>query len=322
VSTAGQVARSRGTLVFEIHGRFAALIRRLDGYLKQDFYQLRSRRAIGALLRLDPADVEVKKMIEELAQCGSQKRRCRLVACPVCGERARRKEVRKSLKQLIARIGRVPDRTEISFVTILGPIVPLDAEAVKSSASQLKQSLYNVSRQYRGLSWIAYFEFDLQLSLHMHAVVFRADMSATDLCSLLKSHFPGPRRVNVKPLNSEGTVLEQIERVLLYCTKSFPTRHAAQIFQSDTSTFSRSLGALLLARSYLGSTHYHGVRTAMNLRTTRKWRNGVLFDPQIGSPIVIPEMEAGILAGRQRRRRALLAHGYRRPPDPKGGPID
>ena len=247
---------------------------------------------------------------ELIEQC-HHRNPCGVYGCANCGKRFKQEAKLEALKKIVARCGSLPASGNTSFVTINGPVVPLDPNAVKPAFDRFRKQL--TKRQTAGLgdtSWIGFFDISLSGMLHWHGVILHPKCSKRALRSKLRRAFPGKRTVKVSKWHKEKTFMENLDCVIDYSLVS--DRHAKVIF--DTPIRGPETAALIAQRivclQEMARRGVQGIRLCLNMKSTRVWKAGVLFDEKTRELIVVPEMEARIL---HRRRKARKDRRWDRP---------
>ena len=247
---------------------------------------------------------------ELIEQC-HHRNPCGVYGCANCGRKFKEKEKLKALKKIVAKCGRFPNPDRTSFVTINGPVVALDPEAMKPAFERFRRQLCKRQTAHLGdTSWMGYFDISLSGMLHWHGAILHPECSKRALGSKLRHAFPGDRTVKVSKWDKEKTFLENLDCIIDYSLVS--DRHAKVIF--DKPIKGPETAALIAQRivclQEMARRGVQGIRLCLNMKSTRVWKAGVLFDEKTRELIVVPEMEARIL---RRRRKARKDRRWDRP---------
>ena len=246
---------------------------------------------------------------EKLRACSSKKR-CRLYVCPTCGGRLQRKAVLEALKELVAKHGKMPTLSEISFVTIRGFQTDLEPGQAMPWMKRLKARLREVQKgmSLRGTSWSGWIDISASGVVHFHGLVLHPNVSASKLQAAIQVGFRAPRAVKVSRWKGRKPLVENLASVMKY---ALPAGRHTKLVKDLPSLGIRSAEAIarrLVCLRDMAGRGIRGLRFQVNLDTPRFWIAGVLYDPVEHRTIIIPEMEEMILlARRTARRRARLA---------------
>jgi len=109
----------------------------------------------------------------------------------------------------------------------------------------------------------------------------------------------------ITPWDKGKTLLANMESVLQYALstdrhvprRKYGRRKGEAIVDERTG---ERIVKRMVALQHMCQRGVQGIRLSFNMRTTCVWKAGVLFDKETGETIIIPEMEARILARRRR----------------------
>jgi hypothetical protein len=209
---------------------------------------------------------------------------CRMYTCPVCGKRLKAEAKDQALNRIVQRLGRFPEASEISFVTMNGPQIELGAAEAKAALKRFERKLERFRRRWApSTSWLGFFDVSLDGVLHWHGLVLHPDLSRRGLVNLLDRSFPGRGEANVRQWNHNHALAENLQNVLNY---SLPAdRHSRVYTLTDGPDRNRKLvhgpnSAELIAKRIVVVQALAG----RGLQGIRYYRNLKVLHPNIKVP--------------------------------------
>lgn len=276
------------------------------------YHRKRTRANLIRLLELVGHAPGSYSIAEGLRGCSS-KRRCRLYVCPTCGGRLQRKAVLEALKELVAKHGRMPTSSEISFVTIRGFETNLEPGQAVFWTKRLKARLREAQEgsSLRGTSWSGWIDISGSGVVHFHGLILHPGISANRLLAALQVQFRAARAVVVSRWKRRKPLIENLVSVMTY---SLPAGRHTKMVKDLPSLGIRSAEAIarrLVCLREMAGRGTRGLRAQMNVKAPRVWKAGVLYDQVEKRAIVVPEMEEIILLARRTARRRARSAWFR-----------
>ena len=257
-----------------------------------------------------------------IAGCHTRNR-CGLYGCPNCGRRFKAKAKLEVLKTIACRCGRLPDRDEVSWVTINGPRVRVeDYREVAVAATQFRKKLTKLrAKHVKGTSWIGYFDISLKGVIHWHGIVLHPEQSRMKLTSVLRGELPGNRVVRVMELDRNKSLFDNLESVVDYSLvadrhakvqvrKSRAVAGVPELIPCEGLKTAELIAHRIVALQYMAQRGLQGIRLCLNMRSPRVWKAGVMFDKSTGEVIVVPEIEKMILEKRKEAKKRRRDRGW------------
>jgi hypothetical protein len=251
--------------------------------------RLLRERALWSL-KSDMANYLVEELLNLMEGC-SGRRRCGLNFCPSCGPRLREQEALRSAKKLVAALGRFPRRATTSFVTILGPIVPLGCRTICPISKTFIKRIHDTCRHKLGSTrWVGHVHVPVSGRVHVHAIVAHDGIWRENLVEVLEKCFVGNRIVSVQELDKKQSVGAAIRRCLNYGAEARPYVRDKHEFGQLPNDYTRLTGLCLLSKYYLSGGKYEGLRFSINVRSGLQWKGTTLFDPMSGEIIDVSQV--------------------------------
>jgi hypothetical protein len=233
-------------------------------------------RSLPKLIRLlEFAGVpEAEPLLQRLRQC-TRYHPCRMSSCPNCGQKLKAKVKDSFLARIVARAGRFPKGTEVSFVSVDGPTVDLSPDAAAPALKRFKRQLVKFQqRKAPGTSWLGLFDVSLEGKVHFHGVVLHSELSCTALEGLLKGSFPEDKQVEISAWRRSQSLPEALQAVINYSVTA--DRHAKVFGKWDGPERCEHLvhgpeSAVLIAKrivviEHLAGRGVRGLRLSMNMK--------------------------------------------------------
>lgn len=159
---------------------------------------------------------EAEAALQRLRACARYSP-CRMYTCPNCGPKHKGRAKDEALSRIAFRLGRFPEREEVSFVTIRGPVVELDPELAEAGLGRLKRKIVKfIQRKAPSSSWIGFWDTSLNGVIHLHAVVLHPELRRSALEGLLKGSFGEKDQVRISRWKRSQSLAESLQGVLNY----------------------------------------------------------------------------------------------------------
>jgi hypothetical protein len=239
-----------------------------------------------------------------LAMCRSRSG-CGLYGCRTCGQRLKKKHSWDGVKMMIARVRGMPTEDEVSYVTIDGPTCVLEPFEARSALRRFLLRLKNLWRlKLPDTAWHGFVDVTLDGMIHFHGVIWHPERTKDALGNTLRKAFTKKNAIMIKPWDKGKTLLANMEGVLQYALptdrhvprRKYGRRKGEPIVDERTG---ERIVKRMVALQHMCQRGVQGIRLSFNMRTTCVWKAGVLFDKETRETIIIPEMEARILARRR-----------------------
>jgi hypothetical protein len=273
---------------------------RIDSVLR--YYRNRTNPNLVRILDATALSGEARDARDLVASCYSRNP-CGLYGCPCCGRRFKATAKLDVLKRIAAKCGGLPDVSVISFVTINGPTVPLEPSAVELALRRFRATLTKVRHaKLPDTSWIGFFDVTLGGVVHWHGAILHPGCSKAALRRKLRENFPAHRAVKVSNWKKEHTLFENLDSIVDYALvadRHVKRRKGKPIVDNETSTL---IAQRIVCLQYMAQRGVQGIRLCLNMKSTRVWKAGVMFDQKTGETIVVPEIEALILRRRNKAK--------------------
>jgi|HubBroStandDraft_3_1064219.scaffolds.fasta_scaffold00732_8 hypothetical protein len=266
------------------------------------YYRNRTNPNLVRILDTTPLDGETRDARDLVASC-YPRNPCGLYGCPCCGRRFKATAKLDVLKRIAAKCGGLPDPCVISFVTINGPTVPLEPSAVEPARRRFRATLTKVRHaKLPDTSWVGFFDITLGGVVHWHGAILHPGRSKAALARKLREDFPARRAVRVSNWEKEHTLFENLDCIVDYALvadRHVKRRKGKPIVDNETSTL---IAKRIVCLQYMAQRGVQGIRLCLNMKSTRVWKTGVMFDKETGETIVVPEIEALILRRRNKAK--------------------
>jgi hypothetical protein len=159
-------------------------------------------------------------------------------------------------------------------------------------------------------AWHGFVDVTLDGMIHFHGVIWHPERTKDALGNTLRKAFIKKNAIMIKPWGKGKTLLANMEGVLQYALptdrhvprRKYGRRKGEAIVDERTG---ERIVKRMVALQHMCQRGVQGIRLSFNMRTTCVWKAGVLFDKETGETIIIPEMEARILARRRRGRNGI-----------------
>jgi hypothetical protein len=233
-------------------------------------------RSIPKLIRvLEFAGVpEAEPLLQRLRQC-TRYHPCRMSSCPNCGPKLKAKARDNFLDRIVARAGRFPKDTEISFVSVDGPVVELNPDVAAPALKRFRRQIVKFQqRKADSTSWLGLFDVSLDGKVHFHGVVLHPELSSTTLKGLLEQSFPDQKQVKVSAWRRSQSLAEALQAVINYSVTA--DRHARVYGTWDGPERGEHLvhgpeSAVLIAKrivviKHLAGRGVRGLRLSVNMK--------------------------------------------------------
>lgn len=264
------------------------------------------RRTLPKLLWLidSAGDLEGLDVVRtRLASC-TRSRRCRFYGCPVCGRQLRQRLPLQLLKRIVAKLGRMPTREEISFVTINGSTMDLgEPAAVKLMMASLRRRVRDFVRRWPGASCVGLTDVSLNGLVHFHGVILHPQQPIKDLQRSLKRSFRRLHQAKVSKWDATDALSVSALRVLEYAVVADRHAKVGRYGPSHGVQSARKVAQRLVCLHECAAKGTRGLLLEVNLKGQFVWKAGVLFNPALSTTIPVPELEDKILAVRRKTRR-------------------
>jgi hypothetical protein len=228
---------------------------------------------------------------------------CGLYGCCLCGRKLKRKAKREALKAITARAGGIPQEHEVSWVTVDGPTVALEAseDTVRKALKGFRKKIERAhSDHLRDTSWYGFFDISLRGMMHWHGVILHPDQSRSELVDALDLHFPEDRQAYVEEDWHKRPLMENMDRVLDYALvadRHVPTLKGKPIVDADTAGL---IARRIVLLQYMCQRGIQGIRLKLNMKSQNYWKSDVLHDGS-GEEIEIPMDFRRLVLGRKVR---------------------
>jgi hypothetical protein len=156
---------------------------------------------------------------------------------------------------------------------------------------------------------LGFFDITLAAVVHWHGAILHPGRSKAALARKLREDFPAGRAVKASNWKKEHTLFENLDCIIDYALvadRHVKRRKGKPIVDSETSTL---IAKRIVCLQYMAQRGVQGIRLCLNMKSTRVWKAGVMFDQKTGETIVVPEIEALIL---RRRNKATKNRNWNR----------
>jgi hypothetical protein len=178
-----------------------------------DYFDHRSIPKLICLLEFAGVP-EAEPLVQRLRHC-TRYHPCRMSSCPNCGPKLRAKVRDNFLDRIVARTGPFPKGTEVSFVSVDGPVVELNPDDAASAPKRFKRQIVKFQRRKAGsTSWLGLFDVSLDGKVHFHGVVLHSELSSTALEGLVEDSFPEDKQVKVSAWRRSRSLAEALQAVI------------------------------------------------------------------------------------------------------------
>lgn len=186
----------------------------------RSFFRHRTRPKLIAFME-EVDRPEARPLISRLRSC-RRTRPCRMVSCPVCGEKLKAAARDRVLTQIVERLGRFPHDVEVTFVTIDGPYVDLaDHARARAEVGRFRKSVDNfIRRRLPGTGWVGFTDVSVDGLVHLHVVLVHPDTPRNVVRDRLTQSFPGPNQVRVSEWDRSKSVAENLQSVIVYAVRA------------------------------------------------------------------------------------------------------
>lgn len=253
--------------------------------LALSYYNHPSRPKLIRILE-QAAVPEAAEVLDRLRGCGRY-RPCRMYSCPNCGPRIKAREKDQALNRVVRRLGRFPLDTEISFLTLLGPTVQLEAKAARGALGSFWRQVVGFhQRHLPSTSWFGHVDVSLNGILHWHGLVMHSSTPRDTLEDRLKESFREDDQAWVSPWKSFQSLAENMQGVLNYgligarhvkiaTRRDWPDRQQELVHGPDSLIRIAKRIAVIEA---LAGRGVQGIRRSINMKPT-------------SDQILVPELE-------------------------------
>jgi hypothetical protein len=238
--------------------------RRLNYYIRAYSQHMTTENLTG-FLEMAAANEPVISLIEGLRACRRDKR-CELLGCPKCGPRRQERTAYKSLNRLWRLRNDWPKPSSVSWVTIRGPLVDLEAIDISGPWNSFRKKLRNVRGRYlQQASLYGYIDVSLAGRIHFHGWIVHGDLPRARLVELLKTHFGRGKKVHVADWCEDEPLAANLHRTILYSLERRP-RLPHRYAELEPGQLSRLIGLQLLATNLVTGRGYVGSRVSLGMR--------------------------------------------------------
>lgn len=239
------------------------------------YFDHRTRPNLVQLLE-EAAVPEAAAVLGRLRACGRY-HPCRMYTCPICGPKLKAREKDAALKRIVQRLGRFPQDTEISFVTLIGPTVELEPEAAQIVLARFWRRIVRFRHRHSpGTSWLGYFDVSLNGMVHWHGLVLHPSTPRNALEAHLKASLREDNQVMVSHWKASQSLAESLQAVLNYALVA--DRHAKVFNRMDGPDRRRGLvhdsdvlvrvAKRIVVMQALTGRGVQGIRRAIDMKPT------------------------------------------------------
>ena len=240
-----------------------------------DYYRHRTRPNLIKLLVFAGVP-EAESVLGRLRTC-TRYSPCRMYTCPNCGPKLKARAKDDALNRIVGRLGRFPEGSEVSFVTLIGPRVELDRDQAGIGLAKFKRKIVKFQqRQAASTSWYGFFDVSLNGVIHWHGVVLHPEVARNELEALLEAWFPEQDQVRISKWKRSQSLAENLQGVFNYSlvadrhAKVFvlrdgPDRHHKLVHSLDGSTL---IAKRMVVVQSLCGRGVQGIRLAVNMKAT------------------------------------------------------